>query len=84
MEAIHLRGGKVARGGIRWSDRMEDYRTEILGLMKAQMVKNTVIIPVGSKGGFVIKKSLSHLSRDQQLKEAISCYKNHDERACWI
>jgi glutamate dehydrogenase len=57
MEGIHLRGGKVARGGIRWSDRKEDYRTEILGLMKAQMVKNAVIVPVGSKGGFVLKRS---------------------------
>jgi glutamate dehydrogenase len=57
MEGIHLRGGKVARGGIRWSDRREDYRTEILGLMKAQMVKNAVIVPVGSKGGFVLKRA---------------------------
>jgi len=56
MEGIHLRGGKVARGGIRWSDRREDFRTEILGLMKAQMVKNAVIVPVGSKGGFVVKR----------------------------
>ncbi len=55
MEGVHLRGGKVARGGLRWSDRMQDYRTEILGLMKAQMVKNTVIVPVGSKGGFVVR-----------------------------
>lgn len=56
MEAIHLRGGKVARGGIRWSDRRQDYRTEILGLMKAQMVKNAVIVPTGSKGGFVLTR----------------------------
>ncbi|WP_347337830.1 NAD-glutamate dehydrogenase domain-containing protein [Magnetospirillum sp. 15-1] len=56
VEAIHLRGGKVARGGIRWSDRREDFRTEILGLMKAQMVKNAVIVPVGAKGGFVVKR----------------------------
>ena len=56
MEGIHLRGGKVARGGIRWSDRREDFRTEILGLMKAQMVKNAVIVPIGSKGGFVVKR----------------------------
>jgi glutamate dehydrogenase len=55
MEAVHLRGGPVARGGIRWSDRQEDFRTEILGLMKAQMVKNAVIVPSGSKGGFVLK-----------------------------
>ncbi len=56
MEGVHLRGGFVARGGIRWSDRLEDYRTEILGLMKAQMVKNAVIVPTGAKGGFVLKK----------------------------
>ncbi len=56
MEGVHLRGGFVARGGIRWSDRLEDYRTEILGLMKAQMVKNAVIVPVGAKGGFVLKR----------------------------
>ena len=56
MAGVHLRGGTVARGGIRWSDRLEDYRTEILGLMKAQMVKNAVIVPVGAKGGFVLKK----------------------------
>ncbi len=56
MEGIHLRAGKVARGGIRWSDRMEDYRTEILGLMKAQTTKNAVIVPTGSKGGFVLKR----------------------------
>jgi glutamate dehydrogenase len=55
MEGVHLRGGFVARGGIRWSDRLEDYRTEILGLMKAQMVKNAVIVPTGAKGGFVLK-----------------------------
>src|SRR5205814_2127388 len=55
MAGVHLRGGTVARGGIRWSDRLEDYRTEILGLMKAQMVKNAVIVPVGAKGGFVLK-----------------------------
>ncbi len=56
VEAIHLRGGKVARGGIRWSDRREDFRTEVLGLMKTQMVKNAVIVPTGSKGGFVVKR----------------------------
>ena len=55
-EGVHLRGGKVARGGIRWSDRREDFRTEVLGLMKAQMVKNCVIVPVGAKGGFVVKR----------------------------
>jgi glutamate dehydrogenase len=56
MEGVHLRGGFIARGGIRWSDRLEDYRTEILGLMKAQMVKNAVIVPTGAKGGFILKK----------------------------
>ena len=59
MEAIHLRGGMVARGGIRWSDRKEDYRTEVLGLMKAQMVKNAIIVPDGSKGGFILKRAPS-------------------------
>jgi glutamate dehydrogenase len=59
MEGIHLRGGRVARGGIRWSDRRQDYRTEVLGLMKAQMVKNAVIVPTGSKGGFVLKRSIT-------------------------
>ncbi len=58
-EAIHLRGGKVARGGIRWSDRRQDFRTEVLGLMKAQMVKNAVIVPTGSKGGFVLKRTVA-------------------------
>ena len=57
FEGVHLRGGKVARGGIRWSDRPEDFRTEVLGLMKAQMVKNALIVPVGAKGGFVVKRA---------------------------
>src|SRR5262249_33106507 len=57
VEGVHLRGGRVARGGLRWSDRREDFRTEVLGLMKAQMVKNAVIVPVGAKGGFVVKRS---------------------------
>ncbi|MBT5752512.1 MAG: NAD-glutamate dehydrogenase, partial [Rhodospirillaceae bacterium] len=76
VEGIHLRGGKVARGGLRWSDRREDFRTEILGLMKAQMVKNTVIVPVGSKGGFVVKRPPSPLlGREGFMKEGIECYK---------
>ncbi|GDX36441.1 NAD-glutamate dehydrogenase [Alphaproteobacteria bacterium] len=75
VEAIHLRGGKVARGGLRWSDRHDDFRTEVLGLMKAQMTKNAVIVPVGSKGGFVIKSDLSNLNRDQIQQQAIECYK---------
>lgn len=74
MEGIHLRGGKVARGGIRWSDRPEDFRTEILGLMKAQMVKNAVIVPVGSKGGFVVKNPPAGGNREAVQKEGISCY----------
>ena len=72
VEGVHLRGGKVARGGLRWSDRMEDFRTEVLGLMKAQMVKNTVIVPVGSKGGFVVKQPLA--DREALMKEGIACY----------
>jgi len=74
MEGVHLRGGPVARGGLRWSDRMEDYRTEILGLMKAQMVKNTVIVPVGSKGGFVVKNGVSSDSREQGMNKVVACY----------
>ncbi|MHA1536660.1 MAG: NAD-glutamate dehydrogenase [Alphaproteobacteria bacterium] len=75
MEGVHLRGGPVARGGLRWSDRREDFRTEILGLMKAQMVKNAVIVPVGSKGGFVVKNPPSEGGRDAALAEGIACYK---------
>jgi glutamate dehydrogenase len=73
VEGIHLRGGKVARGGIRWSDRREDFRTEILGLMKAQMVKNAVIVPVGSKGGFVVKRPPA--GRDALAAEGVECYR---------
>ncbi len=73
MEGIHLRGGKVARGGIRWSDRREDFRTEILGLMKAQNVKNVVIVPMGSKGGFVVKNPSGDRAAFQQ--EGIEAYK---------
>src|SRR5207342_131198 len=64
VEAVHLRAGDIARGGIRWSDRREDFRTEILGLMKAQTAKNSVIVPVGAKGGFVAKQG-----------EGIDCYR---------
>ena len=74
-EAIHLRGGKVARGGIRWSDRREDFRTEVLGLMKAQMVKNAVIVPVGAKGGFVTKRLPTEGGREAVQAEVIACYK---------
>ncbi len=74
MEGIHLRGGKVARGGIRWSDRLEDFRTEIFGLMKTQTVKNAVIVPVGAKGGFVVKRQTSDLDPDELYQEVKSCY----------
>ncbi|MDZ7663381.1 NAD-glutamate dehydrogenase [Thiohalophilus sp.] len=74
-EGVHLRGGKVARGGIRWSDRQEDFRTEVFGLMKAQMVKNAVIIPVGAKGGFIVKQKLRELERDEINQRVVSCYK---------
>jgi glutamate dehydrogenase len=75
VEGVHLRFGPVARGGLRWSDRREDFRTEVLGLVKAQMVKNTVIVPVGSKGGFVVKRPPVGGDRDAQLAEGIACYK---------
>src|SRR5260221_2502586 len=75
MEGIHLRGGKVARGGIRWSDGREDFRTEILGLMKAQMVKNAVIVPLGSKGGFVVKQPPAGGGREALMAEVVDCYK---------
>jgi glutamate dehydrogenase len=77
FEGIHLRGGKVARGGLRWSDRPEDFRTEVLGLVKAQMVKNTVIVPVGSKGGFVLKKAPPASDREAWLKEGVACYQDY-------
>jgi len=74
VEGIHLRGGKVARGGLRWSDRREDFRTEVLGLMKAQMVKNAVIVPLGSKGGFYVKLPAPD-DRDALVENAVYCYK---------
>ncbi|AHY45708.1 NAD-specific glutamate dehydrogenase [Rubrobacter radiotolerans] len=74
-EGVHLRGGEVARGGIRWSDRREDFRTEVLGLMKAQTVKNAVIVPVGAKGGFVVKKPPEGASREELQQEVVHCYK---------
>jgi glutamate dehydrogenase len=77
FEGVHLRGGKVARGGLRWSDRPEDFRTEVLGLVKAQMVKNTVIVPVGSKGGFVLKRAPSPADREAYLKEGVACYQDY-------
>ncbi len=75
VEGIHLRFGKVARGGLRWSDRREDFRTEILGLAKAQQVKNAVIVPVGSKGGFVVKRPADGGDREALLNEGIECYR---------
>ncbi len=77
FEGIHLRGGRVARGGLRWSDRPEDFRTEVLGLVKAQMVKNTVIVPVGSKGGFVLKKAPPSSDREAFMKEGVACYQDY-------
>ncbi len=74
VEGVHLRGGKVARGGLRWSDRVEDFRTEVLGLVKAQQVKNAVIVPVGAKGGFVPKQLPVNGSRDEVMVEGIACY----------
>jgi glutamate dehydrogenase len=74
-EGVHLRGGKVARGGIRWSDRREDFRTEVLGLMKAQMVKNAVIVPVGAKGGFVVKRPPQTSDREVLMQEVVACYR---------
>ena len=74
VEGVHLRGGLVARGGLRWSDRREDFRTEVLGLMKAQAVKNVLIVPVGAKGGFVPKR-LPSGDRSALMKEVVDCYK---------
>lgn len=74
FEGVHLRGGRVARGGLRWSDRREDFRTEILGLMKAQQVKNAVIVPSGAKGGFVPKQLPAHGTREEIWAEGVKCY----------
>jgi len=73
VKGIHLRGGEVSRGGLRWSDRSEDFRTEVLGLMKAQMVKNAIIVPIGSKGGFVVKQHPEDRTEFHNL--GIECYK---------
>ena len=75
VEGVHLRFGPVARGGLRWSDRRDDFRTEILGLVKAQMVKNTVIVPVGAKGGFFCKQLPDPADREAWLAEGVACYK---------
>lgn len=74
VEGVHLRAGKVARGGLRWSDRLQDYRTEVLGLVKAQQVKNAVIVPNGAKGGFVCKQPPLDGDREARQQEAIRCY----------
>ena len=74
VEGIHLRGGPVARGGLRWSDRREDFRTEVLGLVKAQMVKNAIIVPLGAKGGFVVKQG-NPANREDWLQQGVACYK---------
>src|SRR5208282_3975369 len=75
VEGVHLRFGKVARGGIRWSDRPQDFRTEILGLVKAQNVKNAVIVPVGAKGGFVPKYLPGGGAREAIQAEGVATYK---------
>src|SRR3982074_1535137 len=80
VEGVHLRFGAVARGGLRWSDRPEDFRTEILGLVKAQEVKNAVIVPVGATGGFVLKQSPVPVGdavtdRDALMAEGVACYR---------
>jgi len=75
VEGTHLRGGLVSRGGLRWSDRRADFRTEVLGLLKAQMVKNAVIVPVGAKGGFVVKNAPTQEDREARQQRGIHCYK---------
>ncbi|WP_257286305.1 NAD-glutamate dehydrogenase [Endozoicomonas sp. SESOKO1] len=75
FEGIHMRCGKIARGGLRWSDRMEDFRTEILGLVKAQMIKNAIIVPHGAKGGFVTKHLPANGSREEIQAEGVACYR---------
>lgn len=75
VEGVHLRFGAVARGGLRWSDRPDDFRTEILGLVKAQMVKNAVIVPVGAKGGFVVQRPVDSADRDAWMAQGIECYR---------
>ena len=75
IQGVHLRGGKVARGGLRWSDRQEDFRTEVLGLVKAQQVKNSVIVPMGAKGGFICKSEPVDDSRSSFIDNGIACYR---------
>ncbi len=75
VEGVHLRNGRIARGGIRWSDRREDFRTEVLGLVKAQIVKNAVIVPTGAKGGFVLKRPPA--SSEDLRAEGVACYREY-------
>ncbi len=75
VEGVHLRGGPIARGGIRWSDRAQDFRTEVLGLAKAQQVKNAVIVPQGAKGGFYPRQIPADASREARMHEGVACYK---------
>ena len=76
VEGVHLRAGPIARGGIRWSERPEDFRTEVLGLMKAQHVKNTLIVPVGAKGGFVVRRPPPRTAPLAQQQEGVECYRS--------
>ncbi len=76
FEGVHLRGGPIARGGLRWSDRPQDFRTEVLGLAKAQQVKNAIIVPQGAKGGFVPRTIAKDASRDEMMTEGIACYRS--------
>ena len=76
VEGVHLRAGPIARGGIRWSERPEDFRTEVLGLMKAQHVKNTLIVPVGAKGGFVVRRLPPRSAPLAQQQEVVECYRS--------
>ena len=76
FEGVHLRGGSIARGGLRWSDRPQDFRTEILGLAKAQQVKNAIIVPQGAKGGFVPRNIAKGASRDEMMAEGVACYRS--------
>ena len=82
FEGVHLRFADVARGGLRWSDRREDFRTEILGLAKAQEVKNAVIVPSGAKGGFVCKQLPDPGDREAYQGEVLACYRSSSAR-CW-
>ncbi len=77
VEGVHMRRGLIARGGIRWSERPEDFRTEVLGLMKAQHVKNTLIVPVGAKGGFVARRLRAGAPPDERAREVLECYQSY-------